>query len=94
MIAGICLGQLALGEDACTCLAERAMAELDDAQRDYLLLTVVNPPQAESSAIARSQADLTTIFTFLQQASVACRTGAAPDPIPGESNGSGDPAQN
>ena len=94
MIAGICLGQLALGEEACGCLAERAMTGLDDAQRDYLLLTVVNPPLAESSPIATSQAELAAIFTFLEEASAACTAAATPAPAPDESNDAGEAGQN
>ncbi len=53
MIAGICQTQLAIGEAGCRCLAERAMGELSDPQREYLIMTVVQPPVAERLPMAR-----------------------------------------
>ena len=76
MIAGICQTQLTIGEAGCFCLAERAMAELSDPQRDYLILTVVQPPAAERSPMARSQDDLRVIAGFIETARQEC--AAAP----------------
>lgn len=79
-IAGICTTQLAIGEGGCACLAGRAMVELDDPQREYLIMSVVQPPVAERLAVARSQADMVAIFTFLDAARQECATvGGAPE---------------
>lgn len=94
MIAGICLGQLPIGEEGCACLAQRAMTGLDDAQRDYLLLTVIDPVRAQTSPVAGSQTDLTAIFSFLQEAGEECASGAAPPPASGGSDGAGEAGQN
>ena len=76
MIAGICQTQLTIGEAGCLCLAERAIVGLNDAQRDYLILTVVQPPAAEQSPMARSQSDLRAIATFIDTARQECAAAA------------------
>ena len=79
LIAGICATQLAdLGATGCTCLAERALNELDEPQRAYLILSVVQPPAAERLPIASQQEELAKIFTFLGDSHTACATPAAP----------------
>jgi hypothetical protein len=78
LIAGLCGTQLDIGPDGCSCLADRAMAELDDPQRTYLILSVVQPPAAERLPIAGSHDQLALIFGFLEKASADCRPGAAP----------------
>jgi hypothetical protein len=95
MIAGICLSQLTIGEKPCACLAERAMSELDDEQRQYLIMTVVQPPAAERLPIARSQPDLAAIATFIETARTECAETPAGEPSGGEAPvGSGEaPAQ-
>jgi hypothetical protein len=79
IIAGICGTQISLDAAGCTCFAEHAMTELDDPQRAYLILTVVQPPAAERLDVARSQEDLKTIFRFIESAQKTCTTsGVAP----------------
>jgi hypothetical protein len=80
LIAGICTTQLAdLGASGCACLAERSLTELDDPQRAYLILSVVQPPAADRLPIANQKEDLAEIFNFLGAAHTACATpGAAP----------------
>jgi hypothetical protein len=78
LIAGLCGTQLGIGAAACGCLSEKAMTDLDESQRAYLILSVVQPPAAERLDIARSQEQLAAIFTFLQTASDSCTASTAP----------------
>jgi hypothetical protein len=78
MIAGICQTQLAIGEAGCWCLAQRSIDELSDPQREYLIMTVVQPPAAERMAMARSQDDLKVIAAFIENARTACASPAEP----------------
>ena len=80
IIAAICVGQLNISHAACACLAERAMQELNDAQREYLVMTVVQPPSAEKLEIAQSKTDMQTIFTFLGMAQQSCVASTAETP--------------
>jgi hypothetical protein len=87
LIAGLCSVQLNIGPAGCTCLAERALTELDEPQRSYLIMSVVQPPAAERLPIAKSKEQLATIFGFLEKASGECRQGAPaapPAPAAGE----------
>lgn len=96
MIAGICQTQLSIGEAGCRCLAERAIGELSDPQREYLIMTVVQPPVAERLPMARSQADLGVIATFIDSAREECPAVPAPaaEPQEGEAPAAeGAPAQ-
>ena len=72
IIAGICGTQIPLSPEGCVCFAERALIELDDPQRAYLILTVIQPPAAERMEIAHSQADLRTIALFIDAAQKGC----------------------
>ena len=79
LIAGVCATQLAdLGATGCACLAERALNELDEPQRAYLILSVVQPPAAERLPIAKQQEELAEIFNFLGAAHTACGKPVAP----------------
>jgi hypothetical protein len=78
MIAGICQTQLTIGEAGCWCLAQRSIDELSDPQREYLIMTVIQPPVAERMAMARSQDDLNVIATFIESARTACAAPAEP----------------
>ena len=80
IIAGICSTQIPLSPAGCVCFAERALTELDDPQRAYLILTVIQPPAAERMEIAHSQADLRTIALFIDAAQKGCAAagGALP----------------
>ena len=81
LIAGICGSQVPLNAEGCACFAERAMTELDEPQRAYLILTVIQPPAAERHEMARSQPDLKTIALFIEGALKACAAaGGAPAP--------------
>jgi len=83
LIAGICSMQLDIGPAGCVCLAERAMVELDEGQRGYLILSAIQPPAADRLPIARDQTQLALIFQFLERASGECRTaGGAPAATP------------
>ena len=83
LIAGICSTQLDIGPAGCVCLAGRAMVELDEGQRGYLILSAIQPPAAERLPIARDQAQLALIFQFLERASGECRAaGGAPAETP------------
>jgi hypothetical protein len=84
IIAGICGTQIPLSPQGCLCFAERAMTELNDPQRAYLILTVIQPPAAERSEIARSQEDLRTIALFIDAAQKGCAGGEAPGQPPAE----------
>jgi hypothetical protein len=93
LIAGICSTQLALDAAACSCLADRAINELNDAQLNYLILSVVQPPVAAGTDIGKSQAELGTIFTFLEAARRDCAAADAP-PVQADPNaGAAAPAE-
>jgi hypothetical protein len=77
MIATICGTQLTIGVEPCACLAERAMTELSDGQREYLIMTVVQPPAAERMPMAAAQGDLRAIAGFLDAAGKDCAGSAA-----------------
>ena len=77
LIAGVCGTQLNIGPEACTCLADRAMTELDEPQRSYLILSAVQPATAETLPIAGLPDQLALIFGFLEKAGVECRDVAA-----------------
>ena len=85
MIAGICQTQLTIGEAGCRCLAERSIGELSNPQREYLIMTVIQPPAAQRMPMARSQADLQTIAAFIDSARTAC---AGPEEAGKEPTGS------
>ena len=79
LVAGICTTQLKdLDTAGCTCLADRSLTELDDPQRAFLILSVVQPPAAERLPIAREKEQLAAIFTFLEAAHAACAKSASP----------------
>jgi len=78
LIAGLCTTQLDLDAAGCTCVAEKALIELDENQRAYLILSVVQPQAAEKMPIASSKEELTTIFNFLGAAHDACAKESAP----------------
>ena len=85
LIANICGTQLApLGAAGCACLAERAMIELDQPQRDYLILSVVQPQAADRTDTARSPAELKVIATFIREAQTACNGAGTPATAPAE----------
>jgi hypothetical protein len=96
LISGLCTTQLTdLGAAGCTCLAERALSELDENQRAYLILSVVQPDAAEKMPLAKSKEELAAVFNFLGTAHDACaKPGASPadsgaatpqQPAPGQS---------
>jgi hypothetical protein len=80
IIAGICGTQIPLNPQGCVCFAERAMTELDDPQRAYLILTVIQPPAAERLDIAHSQEDLKTIALFIDAAQKGCAAAGGGQP--------------
>jgi hypothetical protein len=80
IIAGICGTQIPLNPQGCTCFAERAMTELDDPQRAYLILTVIQPPAAERLEIAHSLEDLRTIALFIDAAQKSCAAAGGQPP--------------
>jgi hypothetical protein len=82
LIGSICTTQMPnLGVPACQCLAERAMRELDEARRSYLVLSVVDPVAAERNPMAKSQPDQQAIASFLAAAAESC-SASAPNPAP------------
>jgi hypothetical protein len=78
LIAGLCTTQLDLDAAGCTCVAERSLTELNDDQRAYLVLSVVQPQAAEKMPIAKSKEELAAIFNFLGAAHEACKPAAPP----------------
>jgi hypothetical protein len=91
IIAGICQTQLTIGEAGCHCLAERSIGELSDPQREYLIMTVIQPPAAQRMAMARSQADLEVIAAFIESARTTCAPPA--EPAQGGTGSTASPAQ-
>jgi len=83
MIATICGSQIPLDAPGCACFADHAMTELDEPQRAYLILTVVQPPAAERHQLARSPEDLRALALFIDRTQKACAAGAS-SPAPGQ----------
>ncbi len=80
LIAGLCTTQFDLDAAGCACVAQHALDELDDNQRAYLVLSVLQPPAAEKMPIAQSKEELTTLFNFLAAAHDACAPAGATPP--------------
>ena len=78
LIANVCGTQLpTLGAAGCACLSDRAMTDLDQPERNYLILTVVQPQAADRTATARSPAELKKIAGFIETAGKDCAPPAA-----------------
>lgn len=85
LIGDICGTQLpALGGPGCACVAKSAMTALDQPQRNYLILSVVQPQAADRTAAAKSAGDLQAIAAFIEKAGKDCAApgGAAPAAAP------------
>jgi hypothetical protein len=86
LISGLCGIQMKqMSPEACTCLAEQALEQLSDPQRDYLIAAAVAPPVAERMlGDGRvGQSDQQRIFAFLNATSDACATGSYVEPAQG-----------
>ena len=71
-LAEACGIQLKLSVAGCRCLADRAVADLSDLQRDYLLATAVAPRAAERIRASISQQDIQVLARFLAAAAQEC----------------------
>ncbi|MDQ3559474.1 MAG: hypothetical protein M3453_09880 [Pseudomonadota bacterium] len=71
-LAEACGIELKLSEAGCRCLADRAVADLNNLQRDYLLATAVAPRAAERMRASISQQDIHVLATFLAAAEQEC----------------------
>jgi len=71
-LAGACLGQLGLSEAGCVCFTERAVAELSNLQRDYLLATAIAPRAAERIGRDVKPADLQSLAKFIDAVGQVC----------------------
>jgi hypothetical protein len=58
-------------------------------QRQYLIMTVVQPPAAERLPIARSQPDLAAIANFIDTARTECADAPAAEPGDGDAPAGG-----
>lgn len=71
-LAEACGIELSLSGAGCRCLAERAIIDLNDFQRDYLLATAIAPRAAERMRERVSQADILVLAKFLAATEQAC----------------------
>lgn len=71
-LAEACGIEMSLSEAGCRCLADRAMSNLTDLQRDYLLATVIAPGTAQRMRDKISQDDMQTLAKFLASAEQEC----------------------
>jgi hypothetical protein len=71
-LAEACGKEMTLSAAGCQCLTDRAIAELNDVQRDYLLATSVAPSAAERMRDQVSQADIQILGKFLAAAAQEC----------------------
>ena len=68
-----CHAQLQLGDSGCTCIADKADAELSADQREFLLAQVTEdtaPTPAQTAKL--TPAEMTQVGLFMQQAPAAC----------------------
>ncbi len=71
-LAQACGIELNLSEAGCRCLAERAMTDLNNLQRDYLLATAIAPRAADSIGRSISPDDIQVLARFLVAAEQEC----------------------
>ena len=71
-LAEACGIELKLSEAGCRCLAESAIVDLNDLQREYLLATAVAPRAAERMRAKVSQDDIQVLARFLAAAQQEC----------------------
>ena len=68
-----CHAQLQLGDSGCTCIADKADAELSADQQEFLIAQVTDDPAATQAATAKlTVAEMTQVGLFMQQAPAAC----------------------
>jgi hypothetical protein len=71
-LAEACGIEMRLSEAGCRCVADRAMGNLTDLQRDYLLATVIAPGAAHRMRAKISHDDMQTLARFLASAEQEC----------------------
>ena len=68
-----CHAQLQLGDGGCTCIADKADAELSADQQDFLIAQVTDDQAATQAATAKlTVAEMTQVGLFMQQAPATC----------------------
>ena len=68
-----CHAQLQLGDGGCTCIADKADAELSADQREFLLAQVTEDTAPTADQIAKlTPAEMTQVGLFMQQAPAVC----------------------
>lgn len=76
LIKGLCGIQIKdMSQPACGCLAEAALDDLSDPQRDYLIASVIAPPVSDRMiGDGRvTETDQKAIFSFLESKSQSCK---------------------
>ena len=71
-IAEACGVELKLSEAGCGCVSDRAMSDLSDVQREYLLATAVAPSAAARMRGRVSNDDIQVLAKFLATAAQEC----------------------
>ena len=71
-IAEACGVEMKLSAAGCRCLADRALTDLSDLQREYLLATAISPSAAERMRGQVSQDDIQILAKFLASAGQEC----------------------
>ncbi len=67
-----CRQQMYLSEGACSCLADRALAQLDARQRQWLTVGAVDIVKSAALSKSMSSADMGKIDTFMKQTPDQC----------------------
>ena len=73
-LAQACGMELKLSDAGCRCLTDRAMADLNDFQREYLIATAIAPSAAGRMRNKVSQEDIQILAKFLATAEKDCST--------------------
>jgi len=71
-IAEACVVEMRLSAAGCRCLSDRALTDLSDLQREYLLATAISPSAAERMRAQVSQDDIQILAKFLASAGQEC----------------------
>jgi hypothetical protein len=71
-LAQACAIEMNLSEAGCRCLSDRAMTDLNELQRDYLLASAIAPRAADRIGRSISQVDIQVLARFLVTAGQEC----------------------
>jgi hypothetical protein len=92
-LADLCLKELDIGTSACACFADHSLAELDDNQRTFLILSATDAEAAKKMPLANSTEDVNAVALFIGRTVSVCTTppDADMDPPPPDSGPDDEP---